>query len=311
MTLARSDIAPLPRWRVAVAALRAPQWLHFCLLPLAGLNKDAVSAALRGAPLHHGAAAGSQEVALASALGLAMAVSAGCLAWAYGLNAVAEQETDASARKNPLIHAPEATRQTLLAATLSAAFALLLSLNLGPWAAGLTSVSLVGGGLYSFGLAAKRRPGWGLLFNASIFVPLTGLLLHEGTRSGGWGEPWAGALPADFLCELTVFSALLLQNQLVHEVADADEDARAGSRTTARVLGPTRARQLAVWAGVGGMAAGLWLAPTPAQAGVAAALMAAGSSVLLRVDDAAEARRTHRVVALLGGAALWLTGWCC
>src|SRR5262249_8720144 len=69
-------------WADAARALRARQWLHFTVLPLAAMGG--------GAPVS------------SARLGLGVGVAAALLAYAYGANAIADRGTDASLRKNVL-----------------------------------------------------------------------------------------------------------------------------------------------------------------------------------------------------------------
>ncbi|PCC74377.1 UbiA family prenyltransferase [Nannocystis exedens] len=220
---------PAPRGRAGLArqlglglrALRARQWAHFVPLPLAGAPLgDMLSGTCLIEPVLWGILAGAL-----------------CLACAYGLNAHADRGTDVPG-KNPLVGAEvgAAAMVPALACGLSAMVA--AGHSGGPGAA---AVSLATGALYSAGPRLKRLPGVGTLANVAIFAPLLALVGTPRTP-GFWGMS-------------LVFTALLLQNQLVHERADAGEDRRAGAYTTAQWLGR---------AGVA--AAGRWLAlagPSP------------------------------------------------
>ena len=230
---------------------------------------------------------------------VAVLACAGCLGFAYGINAVAERRSDRSAVKNPLVAAPQLAASASAAALIAALVAASAGLYLGGPAPAAVGLSLVCGLLYSVGLRGKRIPGLGLALNVGIFVPLAVLLLDR------------AAPPPSFGHELAVFALLLAQNQLIHEHADLDEDRRAGVRTTARLLGE-RGTQVAV-GGLGLLLAlaALRLAPGPGQLRVAL-LLAAGASwigVVGLARDPAAARRNHRVLALVGGALLWLVAW--
>jgi len=66
-------------------ALRMGQWMHMLPLPLAGID-PAARLDWRGGLV----------------IGTSVLAAACCLAFAYGLNAVADRATDADPRKNPL-----------------------------------------------------------------------------------------------------------------------------------------------------------------------------------------------------------------
>ena len=223
----------------------------------------------------------------------ALVAAAGCLAFAYGLNAVMERGTDVSPDKNPLVVSPSYAPATLRLALGCAAGALVLGSLLGLWSAGCVALSLLCGALYSAVVRAKRVPVLGLLCNAGIFLPLALLL-----RSGRGGDAWA--------LELALFAALLTQNQLVHELADEAEDRAAGARTTAQLLGPRGTRVVAALVGF----AGLFPIDGERPERVLIALATCASCALVAVGRApARARRAHRYAAMTGGAALHGVSW--
>lgn len=258
---------------LGLRALRAPQWLHFLPLPLAGTSPlGLVSGTCSFGPLLWGLAA--------AAFGLAHA---------YGLNAYVERGSDRPGPKNPLVGARPGP--------LAAAPALLcggLCLLAGWRSGGLPAAALcVGAGLlYSAGPRLKRRPWLGTLTNAALFAPLLALV--------------GGPAPPDLPGLQLLFVALLLQNQLLHERADLDEDRRAGARTTAALLGPGGTRRaLAALALLGGALA--W-PRCSAAAWTAGALGLVLGAALAGHPDPARARRLHRALALLAGAAAWALG---
>lgn len=268
------------RLALALASLRAPQWLHFCVLPLAALDREALLALPHAWPR-----------ALAGCL-----AASGCLAFAYGINAVAERRSDRSSGKNPLVDAPElaplATALSVLAALLALALALW---QLGMMAGLACLVSILCGTTYSVGIGGKKVPVLGLLLNLGIFVPLGALLLDP------------AAIPASWRHELAVFALLLIQNQLVHELADYDEDRAAKAHTTARFLRRRKTVRVATAIGLLVPLAAILLAPTHAEALLASLL--AGVTTMLTAEsrrDPARTRREHRRVAFVGGALLWL-----
>lgn len=256
-----------------IAALRPGQWAHFLVLPASGLPD---------------AAQGAEPTGLA----WASVASAGSLALAYGVNAIADRSTDRSVRKNPLADGGAPPRMLYAALGACAVASCTAGAVLGPLALAATIASLACGLLYSVGPRLKGRPFAGLLCNTGIFVPLM-LLLTE-------------RMSAQLAVLVLSFVSLIAQNQLLHELADAVEDAAAGDLTTARQLGERRTRAIVVllsWpvgvssVALGGVPLGL----------VALATHAAGGLVGAALPDPARARRAHRVVSLFGGAALWVT----
>ena len=280
-------------WRTAWSGLRVTQWLHFAALPLAGLDRGTLLAP-------HG---------FTRAL-IGSAIACGCLGFGYGVNALAERTTDRSALKNPFVGMPSLPVQALAAVGGCAVVALGLAVLLGPIAFGAALTSLVAGALYSLGPRLKQRPGLGLVFNTLIFVPLLGACLQG-------AQP-----PSSFWSLAVVFTSLLVQNQLVHELADAEEDEASGALTTARFLGPGRTRLAAAAAALLGaavvfaMAPSLWLRLAGAVALLAGGLVAAGAPAALvasgpqvfTIQTAAERRRAHRLVATGAGTMMYLIG---
>ena len=262
---------------IALAALRVPQWLHFCVLPLAGLASEAQ---------YIGPAQGLRVLA-------GCLIAGGCLGCAYGINAVAERHTDRCADKNPLVAAPERAALATACALLASLLALALALLLGPWSLLACATSLGCGVAYS--VAGKRVPVLGLLLNTGIFAPLMAVLLVP------------GATPASWPHELAVFILLLIQNQLIHELADEAEDRAAGARTTAQWLRRRGTVRAAILVGLAVPLASLALAPSLVHALLGSALAAVATAVVWHAGrDPATARVAHRVAACVGGALLWL-----
>lgn len=255
---------------LGAAALRVRQWLHFVPLPLAGVPVvGLVSGACPKGPVLWACIAGAL-----------------CLGCAYGINAHADRATDRSRRKNPLAGAP-GSGWALAPALLCGALALVAASMSGGLAAAAGSV--LAGVVYSVGPRIKRWPVVGSLANVAIFAPL--LLLVGGPRPDG------------FVGTCAVFTALLLQNQLLHERADVVEDRRAGARTTAQVLGRAGVRRAGqALAGLGGLAAAATLGWPGATAGT---IGLAFGACLMGQDDAAAARRRHRALAMVTGALVY------
>ena len=263
----------------ALAALRGPQWQHFALLPGAS-----VYPALRDDP----------KTALPRLL-CSISIAALCLAYAYGLNAVADRHGDRSSIKNPLAgvkSVPVATAVTIVGC---AALALVLAALVGGTTAGAVLVSLAAGTVYSVGPRCKAIPVISTATNAAIFTPLL-LIGHV-----------ADARPDGLFTLMVTFVALLTQNQLIHEVADRDEDQQCGVRTTAVALGPGAAFRSATAIG---LLAATMLALTGAARGsvvVAIAGLCLSGALVTTVgaDRAPEARRAHRLLSLgIGGVVL-------
>ena len=265
----------------SLVSLRARQWLHFCALPLAGLGADEMYALCTDPAQWLRALAGA-------------VIAAGCLGCAYGINAVAERRSDRCAVKNPLVAAPELAALATAWALVACVLALGLALILGPWALLACGLSLICGVTYSVGLAAKRVPVLGLLLNTGIFAPLLAVLLLP------------GEVPASWPHELAIFTLLLIQNQLIHELADHDEDRAAGAHTTAQLLGHRGALRLATLAGLVIPLTTLGLAPSPGRWLLGSALAVVATLITANAGrDPTRARVLHRRTACFGGALLW------
>ena len=268
------------RWRTALRAMRSDQWRHFVVLPAAGQGAALLDEPISAGPdLFHGAL-----------------LAAGCLGWAYGLNAITDRHDDRSEGKNPLIAAPPGRELMWLLGGCLLATALLAAW-IGGWTATAATVSLLAGTVYSAGPRFKARPLLGTLVNGLIFAPLPLL-----------GAPMGALIWPPLALLVAVFIALLCHNQLLHELADAEEDGAAGIRTTAAALGP--AACTAVAALLAGLALMLTADHQPALL-LALAICIQVASVLQvarsRSTPAALLRRQHRQLSLFGGAALWAT----
>ena len=200
------------RW---LALLRFRQWVHFLLLPLAGVQLSMLGAlsALRG-----------------------MFIAAGVLAFGYLLNALWDRDYDLDASKNPFVARGVATRPAFRVAIALGAATLVLAAVTSRVALLAASVAMASGTLYSTGVRLKAIPFVGTLLNAMCFGPLLALGL-------------SGPPPPGFSLLVVSFTALLLQNQLLHEATDADEDRGAGSRTTFLTVGPAAASFFALLLG--------------------------------------------------------------
>lgn len=260
-----------------VATMRVPQWVHFLALPLAAMRVG--------------------EATLSElALGVAGAFTA--LAYGYGMNAIADRQSDLRVEKNPLRGQREISVGVRWAIGGMAATTMLLSLAAAPIARVALLVSLAASTVYSVGPRAKSAPFLGALANALIFVPL----LYVGMGR----TPWFETLHATLLIAI-VFTIMLLQNQLVHELADAPEDARARDRTTAMVLGERHARSGCVLLGVVGSVAVLVLEAFSLDTMIAVtAMLVCGGLVKLSLPPRL-LRVAHRFVSMAFGAVLFFS----
>lgn len=218
--------------------------------------------------------------------------AAGALAFAYGVNAVADRASDRSSRKNPLAGVAAPGLEVVAVIPACAVAACAAAAALGPTTVAAVFVSLACGLAYSLGPRLKATPVAGLLCNTGIFVPLMAVALA--------GPPASGFAPL-----VVAFVLLIVQNQLLHEIADAEEDEAAGDRNTARLLGPRRARTAVIAAPA---VAGVVTLPLGGELLAAATLTvgAAGAGLALAADDPRAARCAHRLVAFVGGGFLWL-----
>jgi 4-hydroxybenzoate polyprenyltransferase len=238
----------------SLSVVRARQWIHFVVLPLAG--------GIEFAPL---------------------AIAALLLSYAYGLNAISDRATDLDERKNPLLRGVDC--RAALAVVLAAGGAAVgMSLLFSSVVRAAVAISLASATVYSVGPRAKRLPVLGTLLNLGIFAPLLWL---------GRERPLA--------IEWVTFAVLLLQNQLLHERADAAEDAAAGVRSTAWALGE-RGTMIAIFVlAVVGIAGSVQLRSLVGVIGIAAA-----STVPLLYGAARERRVAHRWIAFAAGAAIFI-----
>lgn len=262
---------------VALASLRARQWAHFVVLPLAALRSSEM-------------AAPTLDVALRAARGLALASFA--LAFAYGLNAISDRATDLDRRKNPLAgRACPASVTAVVVSTAGAALALGATAHRATLAA--VAISLASSTVYSVGPRLKMIPGVGTLLNVGIFAPLLFVAIGE--------HP-----PASLTSLAIAFVALLLQNQLLHERADATEDEAARALTTARALGPTATTAIVFALGVGGVVACAVSSPSASLGWTAAGTFALATTCTFARGPWTRRRAIHRWVSFVAGAALFV-----
>jgi len=210
-----------------IARIRARQWLHFLVLPLAG---------------YEGAAPIQQTVV---AFGRGILIAFGVLSFGYLLNAVADRRMDRDAGKNPLT----------ADAQIASCIPVLLMLAVAPLSLAMTAprtvlfatvLCLLSGVVYSVGPRLKCVPIVGTAINTANFAPLL----------------WVGVgvtAPSNLPGITALFCALLLQNQLLHEGADATEDRFGNVRTTFLTLGPSGAAVAAAVVGAGIVASTWWL----------------------------------------------------
>lgn len=212
--------------RSLLELIRFRHFRHFLVLPLA--SADVAHPSLRGA------------------LSLGRGVAAGffLLAFGYLANTVGDRDMDLDPAKNPLAaRAPIDDRRIEVLLAILAISTLLLA-GTGPLlVVAAAACGLISGWAYSLGPRLKTRPVIGTLLNATNFAPL--LLLGMDRSSP----------PARLTFLVPAFVALLLQNQLLHEAADAAEDRGGGVRTTFLAIGASGAAVLAALCG----AALLWI----------------------------------------------------
>jgi len=268
-------ISAQPRSKSIVTLLRVGQWAHFVFLPLATLelHADPLTASL--------------------AVFRGMAIAALILGYGYLENAAADREMDRSGRKNPL-RPGELPGWVGVTKTGLVIAATVLSLAGPALVTGATLTSLAAGWVYSAGPRLKKKPFVGTLLNAVAFGPL----VLVGANSS--------VLPERTWSLVALFSLLLLQNQIVHEAADATEDRLGGVRTTFVALGRSGSGVLALLLGLLA-AAVVWQRIGRSGAlpialafglGVPAMLLAVGE----RGAAMARGRLVHRFAALLVGA---------
>jgi hypothetical protein len=264
--------------------LRPRQWAHFCVLVVAGVD-------------------GSSWRQMDGVFGptlcriaVGFACAAGLLAFAYGVNAIADRMSDLDPRKNPLAGQREVSLAMVAGVITPGLMALGLAAWLGDIALLAALISWTSGWLYSTGLRAKRIPLAGLVFNLGIFAPLMCLVL----------ESW-DSRPQAFDAWLIAFGVLLTQNQLLHELSDCMEDRRAGDRTTAQLFGALGTQVSGLVLGAIGLAGALLLASSlPARLVGCGLMVAATALVLTHRRNPMAARRWHRWACLAGGAGFWI-----
>ncbi len=260
--------------------LRARPWLHF--LPLTAAGIDASQEAWSRSAPRAGCAA----------------VAAACMfAYGYGLNAVVDRRMDHDVAKNPLAGVHECPRHVAAMLASLAALALLISVGLGRLTIVAATVSLLASTLYSAGLRLKARPGVGTLLNVAIFAPAM------------WLAVVPGHAPASLVAMLVAFSAMLVQNQLLHERADLVEDAAGGVRSTASLLSPVQTVAVAWVVGACGLLATASVASSARLAWAAACgFFATGVAATVPLSWPRR-RRVHRWVSAIAGAGLYASCW--
>lgn len=263
-------------WRT----LRAPQWIHFAALPALPLY-----ASFRTAPLE----------ALARFVPGA-AVASLALAFAYGINAIADRHGDHDLAKNPLAGLAQAPPLAWAAAIGCAVLALTMAALGAPWLRlDCTLLSVVAGTLYSAGPRWKSIPVVGTLTNAVIFAPLALVVRND------------GAATSHVTLLLGAFVVLQTQAQLVHEAGDLAEDESAGISSSAVMFGPRAAMTAARVLG--------WIAAVAFVAcfgpswmpGIASAAALLGGALIGRAspEQAGVIRLSHRRLSLVAGAVLF------
>ena len=269
--------SPLERQIAQVfRVLRVRDWLHFVVLPLAGIDKRVFI---------HPADAGRRLV-------LAMCCAACTLGYAYGVNVVADRAMDIDSQKNSLRGVKEVPAWVVPLLGVACAGAVGLAFCLSQFAV-LSAVTALGAGtVYSAGPRLKSLPGVGTLLNVPIFAPLLAFAVQE-------------PLPTGFPVIATTFVFLLLQNQVLHECADMLEDARGEIRSTARLLGEFRSKILILVLGLMGISVVFWVGSSLGCQSISAIALLVGSLVALVPRVSAQGRRKlHRILAIVTGAVL-------
>jgi 4-hydroxybenzoate polyprenyltransferase len=256
---------------------RVRQWVHILPLPLATFDASVPTA----------------TALIAAARGMANLFA--ILAFGFLVNAISDRYVDRDARKNPLV-VPGRNGYKLSLIALPALSVALAAFS--PWPVQLATVCcLAVGCLYSVGPRLKTIPVVGTLANAAWYVPMLYLGMAD------------SSLPPGFSVIATAFTALLLQNQLIHESGDRLEDEASGIRTTWLAFGPRWAALLAACAG---LVAILITASAlgPFRYAVGTLFIAAFPLLLawdgLSAERAARLRVVHRWCAVLFGAALYV-----
>jgi 4-hydroxybenzoate polyprenyltransferase len=282
----QAAILPVPRtgaWRRAWRSLRASGWWYFSLVPLVNLV---------------GAAPGEDGLVLRLAGGVV--VAALCLAYAYGFNGITDRGLDRDAGKNALAGIDAFPREAAVLVAACALAALGIAALVTPIALLGAGLSLLAATLYSGQPRLKRLPVVGTLVNVLIFAPLPLL--------GVSSAPSAG-----MILLIYCFYVLVTQNQILHELADSEEDVAAGVHTTGVVIGATGVRLMAVVLGPLAAIVPSRLTEGTSAACVAAGLALCGGAVLLALGDvqrAARLRVAHRWYSIgVGGALFALVVW--
>lgn len=200
--------------------LRVRHWYYFLSLPLLSLNIDKLNP---------------------WATGTSLAIAFFCLGFAYGLNNLRDTGLDRDPAKNPLISKTlpiKSPRVYSVVLGVFAGLAITLAIFRGPLVMGAVIIQLIGSVVYSTGVRLKKIPVVGTLMNLTIFVPLCFL-------GGDWSQ-----LTGSFFHLTILFSLLLVQNQLIHEVEDYREDRAQKIITTAVKLGRARTLRVSALFGV-------------------------------------------------------------
>lgn len=220
-------------------------------------------------------------------------IAAGALAYAYGLNALADCSMDTDKGKNALAGVDEIPGLVRWFVAITGMATLALASAQGTSALIAALVSIFAGTIYSVGPRLKAVPVVGTLLNVPIFAPL----LFVGVRN----HPPA-AMPLLVVC----FSVLLVMNQLLHECADLDEDRRGGLVSTALLLGEGRIKPLIIAIALSGGLCAFMLASAPAVGLLAGITMLLVGGIALLPAAPALRRQWHRWGALFAGGVIKL-----
>lgn len=276
--------SPARRFLQWLRLIRLRDWAHFALLPMAAVRPD-VALAERGWSLARG-----------------LALAFGVCSFAFLVNGVHDRGVDRTPQKNPFLEVPKDAMHTYERQLFWLVVTILILGATGPWAVLAAAAAATAiGWAYSAGPRLKRFPVVGTLANIGIFAPLLFLAANDVADC------------RHILSFLPPFVALLVQNQLLHEAADADDDRRGGVRTTFIAVGRGAAAAVVALAGIGVLAVPAWLtaAATRLPAWVVLSVPAVVFFPLAmglgpRVPAAGTLRVLHRAYSILLGAVLFV-----
>jgi len=148
-----------------------------------------------------------------------------CLGIAYYVNNQSDRIIDGNADKNTLILRNDRGMRWVIVCGLISVITTVAAFFSHTIIGLAVMISLLFGWIYSYIGRVKKYPFIGTLFNLFIFIPLLFFC-------------YSGNYRPNLVYEIiAVFTAMMVQNQLIHEVMDQEEDRRGGIRTTYMVIG--------------------------------------------------------------------------